>query len=97
MEFIIETQSVPAGFFSHLLVRGVDDREVDNCRTYSQKSGGWCHLASNPRAKFSKSESESESLLLKTVEKELRKLQTTTDLRPSRVLRMKLLKEFVGV
>jgi hypothetical protein len=97
MEFTIETLSVPAGFFSYLLVKGVDDRKVDNCRTYSQKPGGWCHIASNPRAKFSKSEGESITLLRKTITKEVMKLEKHGDPRPSQVLRMELLKEFLGV
>jgi hypothetical protein len=95
-KFTIETQSVPAGFFSHLLVKGVDDRKVHDCRTSSLKSGGWCHLASNPRAKFSKSEPESQDLLRKTVEKEVLRLEKHGDLRPSQVLRLELLKEFLG-
>jgi len=96
MKFTIETLSVPAGFFSYLLVQGVDDRKVHGCRTSSLKEG-WLYLASNPRAKFSKSESESQDLLRKTVKKEIRKLEVHGDLRPSQVLRMNLLKEFVGV
>lgn len=96
MEYTIETISVPAGFFSYLLVKGVDDRKVDNCRNYSQKPGGWYHLASNPRAKFSKSESVSQDLLRKTIEKEIRKLENHGDLRPSQVLRLELLKEFLS-
>lgn len=97
MEYIIETVSVPAGYFSHLLVRGVDDRKVHGCRTYSQKEGGWCHLASNPRAKFSTSEGASIDLLRKTIAKEVTKLEKHSDPRPSQVLRMELLKEFIGV
>ena len=91
MKFIIHTLSVPAGFFSYLLVKGVDDRKVHGCRTSSLKEG-WCHLASNPRAKFSKSESESRDLLLKTIEKEIRRLENHVDLRPSQVLRLDLLR-----
>jgi hypothetical protein len=92
MKFIIETLSAPAGFFSYLLVRGVDDRKVHGCHTSSLKKG-WCSLASCPRAKWSKSESESRDLLLKTVKKEIRKLEVHGDLRPSQVLRLELLRQ----
>ena len=92
MKFIIHTLSVPAGFFSYLLVQGVDDRKVHGCHTTSLKKG-WCSLASCPRAKFSKSESESRDLLLKTVKKEIRKLEVHGDLRPSKVLRLELLRQ----
>jgi len=95
MEFIIETLSVPAGFFSYLLVKGVDDRKVHNCHGSSLKEG-WCTLASNPRAKFSRSESESRDLLLKTIKKEIRKLENHGDLRTSQILRLDLLKKFIG-
>jgi len=96
MEFTIETLSVPAGFFSYLLVKGVDDRKVHNCHTSSLKQG-WCTLASCPRAKFSTSEGASIDLLRKTIAKELTKLEKHGDPRPSQVLRMELLKEFIGV
>lgn len=96
MEFTIETLSVPAGFFSYLLVKGVDDRKVDKCHTSSLKQG-WCTLASCPRAKFSKSEGESVTLLKKTITKEVMKLEKHGDPRPSQVLRMELLKEYLGV
>lgn len=96
MEYIIETVSVPAGYFSHLLVRGVDDRKVHGCRTYSQKEGGWCHLASNPRAKFSESEQESCDLLRKNITREVKKLESNGDLRPPQVLRLELLREFLS-
>jgi hypothetical protein len=92
MKFIIHTLSVPAGFFSYLLVQGVDDRKVHGCHTTSLKKG-WCSLASCPRAKWSKSESESRDLLLKTVKKEIRKLEVHGDLRPSQVLRLELLRQ----
>lgn len=95
MEFIIETISVPAGFFSYLLVKGVDDRKVHNCHGSSLKQG-WCTLASNPRAKFSRSESESRDLLLKTIKKEIRMLENHGDPRSSQVLRLDLLKSFIG-
>jgi hypothetical protein len=92
MKFTIETLSVPAGFFSYLLVQGVDDRKVHGCHTSSLKEG-WLYLASCPKAKFSKSESESRDLLLKTIKKEIRKLETHGDLRPSQVLRLELLRQ----
>lgn len=94
-KYTVETISVPAGFFSYLLVKGVDVRKVHNCHISSIQNG-WCTLASNPRAKFSKTEPESRDLLRKNILREVKKLEAHGDLRPSQVLRLELLKEFLS-
>ena len=86
MNFKIETIKAPAGFFSYLKVEGTTE-EV--WKMYDHLRPGFHMIASG---QWGNSEEESKDLLRKEVVKELRRWEKKTDLRPSQVRRVDLLK-----
>ena len=86
MNFKIETKNAPAGFFSYLKVEGTTE-EV--WKMYDHLRPGFHTITSG---QWGTSEEESKVLLRKEVVKELRRWEKKTDLRPSQVRRVEILK-----
>jgi hypothetical protein len=89
MNFKIETIGAPAGFFSYLKVTGVTE---DVAGMFDHKGPGFHTITSNPRGKWGKTEEGSVNLLRREVTREIRLLEGKTDLRPSQVRRLEILK-----
>ena len=89
MNFKIETVTAPAGFFSYLKVTGVNE---DVAGMFDYKGPGFHTLTSNPRGMWGSSEKSSLELLRLGIHREIRKLENKSDLRPSQIRRLDLLK-----
>jgi hypothetical protein len=86
MNFQVYTKIAPAGFFSHLQVEGTTE---DVWKMYDHLRPGFHTIASG---QWGTSEEESKVLLRKEIVKELRRWEKKTDLRPSQVRRVEILK-----
>jgi hypothetical protein len=86
MKFTIYTKNAPAGFFSHLQVEGTTE---DVWKMYDHLRPGFHTITSG---QWGDSVEESYSLLRKEIIKELRRWEKKTDLRPSQVRRVEILK-----
>lgn len=99
MEFIIHMISTPSGFFSFLLIDGVPRDTVAGTRESSFRHElnrpGLLHLAIGPKGKWSSSPAESIELVRKNVVKEVKRLESNGDLRPSQVRRLNILKAWL--
>jgi hypothetical protein len=89
MNFKIETKNAPAGFFSYLKVTGVNEEVAG---MFDHKRPGFHTLTSNNRGKWGRTEEESLDLLRNGIRLEVRRLEKATDLRPSQIRRLDLLK-----
>jgi hypothetical protein len=89
MNFKIETVNAPAGFFSYLKVSGVNEEVAG---MFDHKRPGFHTITSNPPGKWGKTEKRSVNLLRKEITREIRLLEGETDLRPSQVRRLVILK-----
>ena len=93
MEYIVKTQSAPAGFHSSLFLR-VEDEGVDIWKVFTTEVRGDLFVSVG-RHGWSPTEQDSIDLLLSQVKKEVKSLRRHGDLRPSQVRRLDLLQGFL--
>lgn len=92
MTLSVQTEEMPAGFFSYLRVQGHTD-DIAGVASSRGSMGQPTTVTSNPRATFGVDEEDSLRLLQKNIASEIRRLERNRDLRPSQARRLDLLRQ----
>lgn len=92
-EIFVSYTSAPAGHFAALLASGVDPRRV--ARTFPSEHSGLSFVMGGPKGRASATKLAALSLLRAAASKEVAKLSSNPDARPSELSRLELLQAFL--
>ena len=88
----IHSELFPLGWFSYL-IHPTPTEEVH--KSWWFRGNGWNFILSSTKGRFHKTQEDSERDLLKKVSREVKRLEENTDLKPSQVRRLQILKSAI--
>ena len=92
-EIFVSYTSAPGGHFASLLASGIDARRV--AKVYPSEHAGLFFIMGGPKGKWAPTKAGALALLSTAVDREVAKLSSNPDARPSEMGRLKLLKAFL--